>query len=361
MTEPDPVPPPPAPTGPPPLPAMPPVTAAAPPPPWGYPPPPAWTPDFARQYPSPGLPRVWPALVVPVLAVVLASVAAGVALAAAAIIDLGPDALGNQQQFMDWVKSSASTPGGFAVLLLPGQLVFLGAALGAACLSPVPLRRRLGLNRPSVPAWSLLLLLLGTWFPGMCGDLLMSALFDDLGDNLQMLMDLFRNLTGPSLVIVTLLVSLFPGFGEEMLFRGYTQGRLLQRWHPAAAIGVSSALFAAAHLDPVHVVGVIPLGLWFGVMTWLCGSIWPSILCHIANNAVAVLATSTGLAPPPTEAAPVDGPGLAVLAVGAALCAAALGVMLRYRAPAEPQAAEVVQPAVLPPPIWPPAGPTAPW
>ncbi len=119
-----------------------------------------------------------------------------------------------------------------------------------------------------------------------------------------------------------------------MLFRGYAQRRLLQRWHPAAAVGVSSALFAAAHLDPVHVVGVVPLGIWFGIVAWLTGSIWPAIICHTANNAAAVLLTNAApeLATEPVE---LSAGTVAMFAGTGVFVLLSLWVMLRHRARVE--------------------------
>jgi membrane protease YdiL (CAAX protease family) len=83
-----------------------------------------------------------------------------------------------------------------------------------------------------------------------------------------------------------------PGIVEELLFRGYLQSRLLQRWPPLLAVGASALIFSAAHLDPIHVLGVIPLGVWLGTVAWRAGSVWPAILCHAVNNAVAVAAVA---------------------------------------------------------------------
>ena len=278
-------------------------------------------------------PRVWTALVVPVIAVVTGVVVSTIALLIPAAAELGVQGLADQERLMAWIKSYGASPGGFLVLLLPGQLVFLGAAVVAAWLSPVAWRARLGLTWPTMPWWALPLLLPATLFAGMCGDLLMRPFFDQRSEQLEMLDGLFRGPTGAFLALVTLLISVMPGFGEEMLFRGYTQRRLLQRWHPAAAVGVSSVLFACAHVDPAHVLGVLPIGVWLGVVAWLCGSIWPSILCHVANNAAAVLLTNA-YPEAATEAPRFDASHLAWLAGTGVFMAASVWLMWRHRAPA---------------------------
>ena len=302
-------------------------------------------------------PRVWPALVLPFLAVAAATVVATGAIIAAAAVNVGLGGMSDQAKFQAWVESYGATPGGFLVLVFPGQLAFLGAALVAALLSPVPLRRRLGLNRPSVPWWGLLLLVGATPVAGLCGDLLMTSLFDKPSEHLEMMTKLLGGRTGLGLALVTLSISVMPGFSEEMLFRGYTQRRLLQRWHPAAAVLVSSLCFAGAHLDPAHVVGVLPLGIWLGVMAWLTGSIWPSILCHTTNNATAVLLINLNpaLATEPVTGRPLE---VAIFGTSAVCLALSVWVMRRFRPPAEPDApaptpaAPMFMPAPPPPQPW---------
>jgi uncharacterized protein len=55
---------------------------------------------------------------------------------------------------------------------------------------------------------------------------------------------------------------------------------------------VSSVLFAAAHVEPAHAILVLPLGLWFGWLRRHTGSLWPSLVAHMANNGLAVLAAA---------------------------------------------------------------------
>jgi membrane protease YdiL (CAAX protease family) len=324
--------------------------------PWPLPPA-GWVPPGALPHlpAAPGPPRVWTAIVVPIIAVLAATVTSTIVVVVAAGRDLGLAGMADQQRLSQWVESFGSTPGGFLALVLPGQSVFLAAALLAAWLSPVPLRRRLGLVRPSVPWWGLLLLVAATPAAAYCGHLLMSALFDEPSENLEMLERLFGGRTGLFLLLVTLSISLLPGVSEELLFRGYAQRRLLQRWHPAAAIGLSAVLFSAAHVDPAHVVGVLPLGVWLGVMAWLCGSTWPAMLCHATNNATAVLLTNLGSTPPdePVEFGTTD---LVIVVTSGVCLVLSVWVMLRHRKPAEPADSAKAAPPVLPPPA-----PPQPW
>jgi len=79
---------------------------------------------------------------------------------------------------------------------------------------------------------------------------------------------------------------------EESVFRGLLYGWLAGRWGGAVAWIVSSLAFAAAHMELAHIILVLPLGLWFGWLRWRTGSLWPSLVAHVMNNALAVAAAA---------------------------------------------------------------------
>lgn len=82
--------------------------------------------------------------------------------------------------------------------------------------------------------------------------------------------------------------------GEEIVFRGYWLERLRSWWGGTVAIAVSSLLFAIAHSwSATEGVGVLVVQtLIMGcLLAWLrlaSGSIWPAVLAHAANNALAI-------------------------------------------------------------------------
>ena len=78
---------------------------------------------------------------------------------------------------------------------------------------------------------------------------------------------------------------------EELIFRGYLWS-VLERALPPAAVWIgTSLLFAAYHMDPIHVVSLLPTALFLGWLRWISGSIWPAVLAHFVNNAIATLVT----------------------------------------------------------------------
>jgi membrane protease YdiL (CAAX protease family) len=127
---------------------------------------------------------------------------------------------------------------------------------------------------------------------GIASSLLLSQLVDEPSEQLRLMTEMMRaHANGGFLIVLLLLVGVLPGFVEELLFRGYMQSRLLRRWPPVVAITASTLVFAAAHMDPLHVVGVLPLGIWLGMVAWRADSVWPAMLCHGINNAIAVVGT----------------------------------------------------------------------
>ena len=82
---------------------------------------------------------------------------------------------------------------------------------------------------------------------------------------------------------------------EEFLFRGYLYGRVAGLAGPLTAAIASSLLFAVAHAGAAQSgswVLVIQTGVLGAVLVWIrvrSQSLLPSIVAHIANNAVAIL------------------------------------------------------------------------
>ncbi|MBM4003849.1 MAG: CPBP family intramembrane metalloprotease [Planctomycetes bacterium] len=180
---------------------------------------------------------------------------------------------------------------GFIVMVLPNQLTLAALALGAALLSPLAFRDRLGLRPSHLPVWSWLLMAAATPVVGMTTSMFMNLFTTDRGENMEMLQRIFKAHSGPFFLVMTLLIGVLPGLCEELLFRGYMQTRLLARFPAWVAIGVSALAFAAAHMEPLHAIGVFPLGVWLGIVAWRSGSIWPAMLAHTFNNSFAVFLT----------------------------------------------------------------------
>jgi membrane protease YdiL (CAAX protease family) len=79
---------------------------------------------------------------------------------------------------------------------------------------------------------------------------------------------------------------------EEILFRGLMMRLLARGGRWWLAISVSAILFAVFHLDFIGLLPRTVLGMYFGVLVWRSGSIFPAMLAHALNNLLAF-----GLAP----------------------------------------------------------------
>ncbi len=134
--------------------------------------------------------------------------------------------------------------------------------------------------------------MLGTPIIGALSSHLLSLMADEMSDQLKLVEAMMRTHARDFPLGLIVIVAVVPGMVEELLFRGYLQSRLLRRWPPLLAVGVSTLVFSAAHFDVMHVLGVIPLGVWLGTIAWRAGSVWPAMLCHAVNNAAAVAATT---------------------------------------------------------------------
>lgn len=241
-------------------------------------------------------PRIWTAILIPVVAVVSATVVSGglaffgaVASNAGAIEGLKRGR--PPEDFPELFNEFLNTPIGMTVMLLP-QAFLLSAAILAAWCSPIPMFKRLALGRPRLGAGAVLVCALATPALGELGSMLIEA-WGGPSEQLVQIDQMFRSLSGSAFLAMTLGISLLPGVCEELLFRGYMQSRLVQSMPAWRAISISTFVFAFAHVDPMHALAVIPLGAWLGVVAWASGSVWPSVVCHMFNNLCSALMSRT--------------------------------------------------------------------
>lgn len=76
---------------------------------------------------------------------------------------------------------------------------------------------------------------------------------------------------------------------EETLFRGLLFGWLRSRLPLFAAVTLSAAIFAAAHVIPVLLPALFAVGVILAIAYELSGSLWVSILLHAMQNTFAVV------------------------------------------------------------------------
>jgi membrane protease YdiL (CAAX protease family) len=93
-----------------------------------------------------------------------------------------------------------------------------------------------------------------------------------------------------------LLVVIVSPLMEELIFRGWLQGHLQERFSPTVSILLTSVLFTCLHVgyrdNGLALAYVFGLGLLYGLWRWHYGSLWPCVLAHGLNNALALLLTT---------------------------------------------------------------------
>ena len=91
-------------------------------------------------------------------------------------------------------------------------------------------------------------------------------------------------------MIGMIVISILPGIGEELLFRGVVQNSL-HRWtkNYHVAIWVSAFIFSFIHFQFFGLVPRMVLGAIFGYLYVWSGNLWYPIIAHMTNNGISVL------------------------------------------------------------------------
>jgi membrane protease YdiL (CAAX protease family) len=174
-----------------------------------------------------------------------------------------------------------------ASVIVPSMLASEGGLMLVSLLVPLTasqsVRATLGLQAVSLPV--AVAAAVGTISLGPLGDRAMSLLSELFpGFTLGVVPALHELAQNLPMVWLWPSFALLPGIAEELLFRGVLQRSVRRR---GLGIAVSGCAFALFHVDPVHVVGVLPLGLF---LSWVaarsCTSV--TVIAHVANNTVAL-------------------------------------------------------------------------
>lgn len=105
-----------------------------------------------------------------------------------------------------------------------------------------------------------------------------------------MVQSLMGSHTPANLIVSILIVGVFAGFSEELIFRGAFQ-RLMTtggvKVH--AAIWIAAFVFSLMHFQPFGFVPRMLLGAFFGYSLYWSGSLWTAIILHSTNNILFLL------------------------------------------------------------------------
>lgn len=238
---------------------------------------------------TPRKPRLWSVLAIWFLAIVtgqlvarMAYIAVGIAVGFVMGVQ-GADPMMIQARFQELIQQPMPA---LLLALLPYQLGIGLIAMLAAWKSAEPTRQRLGLVPPSGRSWGRGRLLMLAAFA-------MSAAFTTLigvtlwlgGPPADPISATIKEGSWWTITLVTVMLSTIPAIVEEILFRGYIQRRLLQRWSPAVAIMTTTLLFALTHNSLQQIIAVVPLGLITGILACRTNSVKPGMFVHAVYNA----------------------------------------------------------------------------
>ena len=92
------------------------------------------------------------------------------------------------------------------------------------------------------------------------------------------------------LFVALIVIAIIAGIGEELIFRGLIQRKLLlgiKNYH--LAIWISAIIFSGIHMQFYGFFPRMFLGAIFGYLYYWSGNIWVPIFAHIFNNGLAVV------------------------------------------------------------------------
>lgn len=104
----------------------------------------------------------------------------------------------------------------------------------------------------------------------------------------EMLASLFEGKSFLNMLILLIFIGVFPGFGEEFLFRGFMQRVYINRFSFVSSVILSGGLFGLVHVPQQLSQGVAAFLISFvlGYIYHKTRNLWYPILCHALNNSL---------------------------------------------------------------------------
>ena len=114
---------------------------------------------------------------------------------------------------------------------------------------------------------------------------------DRLSDPAERLTDISR---GPTFLLLAVLVGLGAPLVEEAFFRGFMQPAAVRRLGAVGGVGLTSVVFGAVHFQALQFPALALFGVVLGVLAHRTGRIGPSVVAHVAFNALTLVGLAVG-------------------------------------------------------------------
>jgi membrane protease YdiL (CAAX protease family) len=197
-----------------------------------------------------------------------------------------------------WASSDEVPVWGLALLQVPLWAGYLGVTLWATSTKGRGAVEDLGVAARWIDAPVGLLIGLATQI--LVLPLLYLPIFELTGTDSDELSAPARELADragslPSWILFAVLVGVCAPGVEELFYRGLFLRSLTKRGqHPAVAVLISSAVFAAVHFQVLQFAGLFVFGVVAGTLTVRTGRLGPAIWAHIGFNMTTVVVLYLG-------------------------------------------------------------------
>ncbi len=91
----------------------------------------------------------------------------------------------------------------------------------------------------------------------------------------------------PATAVLVFTICVLAPVVEELVFRGYLWSVAENQAQPWLLLGLTTCFFALSHGELLHGLGVVPIGLFLGLLRMRTLSVLPCIAAHTANNMLA--------------------------------------------------------------------------
>lgn len=181
---------------------------------------------------------------------------------------------------------------GIAGLISSLSFGLLAFSLGLLVHGRDALCAKLGLARGTLSMATLIWLGVGMFALSYAVDATLTLAGLRSESSLQLFDRTIAGARGSALLTLLLGIGVAPGFGEELLFRGFVQNALGMKLKSVACILGAALLFGLVHVDLAHGLGAFFLGIYLGSVALLDKSLRAPIVCHVANNLLVVFAVA---------------------------------------------------------------------